>query len=75
MDHKEMYESDFNELEFKDIIECPHCGSKTSVYDFEDEGIDIMDNEESSIETHCLFCNEEIIIISSVDRKFIALEN
>jgi hypothetical protein len=71
---KELYESDFNELEFKDIIECPYCEAKMSVFDFEDEGIDIFDAEEDSIETVCLFCGEDILIISSVDKKFIAVE-
>jgi hypothetical protein len=73
MDHKE-YELDYNELEFKDIIECPHCESKMSVFDFEDEGINVFDIEEDSVETVCLFCGEDILIISSVDRKFIAVE-
>lgn len=73
MDHVE-YEKDFNELEFKDIIECPYCDSKMNVFDFEDEGIDVFDTEEDSIETCCLFCGEEILIITSVDKKFIAVE-
>jgi len=73
MDHKE-YELDYNELEFKDIIECPHCESKMNIFDFEDEGINIFDVEEDSIETVCLFCGEDILIISSVDKKFIAVE-
>jgi hypothetical protein len=71
LDHEEWVDRDFNELDFKDTIECPYCNSKISIYDFEDEGVDITDDV---IETHCLFCDEEIVIISSADRKFVAMK-